>query len=146
MMEKLVHLIKNVLDKEEYVYISKKIDDEELFMLSFQHSNVAIILSEDGEFINIVAKGNWEKELLYRESDKYKMKLFQDILKENYRRKLVKWSFDYDDGDLTVGVELPLEDATLTEKQFLRSFNSVVGHAEEMFGKIDKNFKNNIQE
>lgn len=46
--------------------------------------------------------------------------VFQQMLYANYNTKFGTWEYDPSDGDLRFTVEIPLEDATMTQKQFDR--------------------------
>jgi hypothetical protein len=47
-------------------------------------------------------------------------KVLEYILYLNYNTKFGTWEFDPSDGDIRLAVEIPLEDAKMTEKQFAR--------------------------
>lgn len=46
--------------------------------------------------------------------------VMQYILRSNYQTKFGTWELDHKDGDLRFAVEIPLEDAVMTSKQFKR--------------------------
>ena len=62
--------------------------------------------------------------------------LFSHLLFLNYKTKFGTWEFDPSDGDIRLAVEIPLEDALMTEKQFLRIKDFMVQngdtHADEI--------------
>lgn len=49
--------------------------------------------------------------------------LLMRMLYENYECKFGTWEYDPNDGDIVMKVEIPLEDAKMTEKQFRRIFS-----------------------
>ena len=48
-----------------------------------------------------------------------------------WRTKLIKFEYDEQDGEIRALVEFPLEDAALTQKQFLRCLNGLVQIVDE---------------
>jgi hypothetical protein len=52
------------------------------------------------------------------------------LREQNYLKKLGRWSFDTDDGDHYIGINIPIEDGTLTFKQFARIFGALYSGAQ----------------
>ena len=48
------------------------------------------------------------------------------MLAMNYGTKFGTWEFDPEDGDIRLAIEIPLEDALMTEKQFSRIFGYMI--------------------
>lgn len=61
--------------------------------------------------------------------------LLPQLLYFNYNTKFGTWEYDPSDGDLRFSVEIPLEDALMTEKQFQRII-SMLGTSLDHIGKI----------
>ena len=60
------------------------------------------------------------KDNLHIKDHKYAAKVLSHILYLNYQTKFGTWEYDPSDGDIRLAVEIPLEDAQMTEKQFNR--------------------------
>ncbi|MGB5964569.1 MAG: YbjN domain-containing protein [Sulfurimonadaceae bacterium] len=76
---------------------------------------------ENGELFD------WAMQLLDENRDnvnlgdnQYSAKVLSHMLYMNYQTKFGTWEFDPADGDIRLEVEIPLEDALMTEKQFNR--------------------------
>ncbi|MFM8495505.1 MAG: hypothetical protein ACKOEM_08260 [Planctomycetia bacterium] len=80
-------------------------------------SGVAIVirLDEGGKYLELVAPG------LYRSHGcRHKAALFQALLDVTLRTKMIRFEHDPADGEIRCSVEFPIEDGTLTAKQFHR--------------------------
>jgi len=78
---------------------------------------VAIVarLSEGGKYLELTAPG------LYRSHGcEHPAALFQALLDATMRTKLIRFEHDPADGEIRCTVECPIEDGTLTAKQFQR--------------------------
>lgn len=80
-----------------------------------------IRLREDGELFE------WQMQILDENHDSLKVKEHQyldkfltHMLYINYNTKFGTWEYDPSDGDCRLVIEIPLEDALMTEKQFMR--------------------------
>lgn len=62
--------------------------------------------------------------------------LLPQLLSYNYETKFGTWEFDPSDGDIRLAVEIPLEDAVMTEKQLERIMSMMLGTSEEYVTKI----------
>ncbi len=62
---------------------------------------------------------------------KYLSQLLQHMLYINYKTKFGTWEFDPSDGDIRLAIEIPLEDALMTEKQFNRILNYIMQNGAE---------------
>jgi hypothetical protein len=81
------------------------------------HGGVAIVarLSEGGKYLELVAPG------LYRSHGcEHRAALFQALLDATMRTKMIRFEHDPADGEIRCTVECPIEDGTLTAKQFER--------------------------
>ncbi|QSZ42197.1 hypothetical protein GJV85_08755 [Sulfurimonas aquatica] len=111
------------MDLEEFKH---DLSDERIVsMSSDEDSKLAHILRapENGEMFK------WTVQLLDDNSDmidikehKYAGKVISHMLYLNYTTKFGTWEFDPSDGDMRLCVEIPLEDALMTQKQFKRIY------------------------
>jgi hypothetical protein len=60
------------------------------------------------------------------------------LREQNYLKKLGRWSFDTDDGDHYIGINIPIEDGTLTFKQFARIFGALYSVAQNTQDELRK--------
>jgi hypothetical protein len=92
-------------------FATKKFRDEN------GRTGVAIVirLAEGGKYLELVAPG------LYRSRDRaHREALFQALLDVTMRTKMIRFEHDPADGEIRCSVEYPIEDGTLTAKQFHR--------------------------
>jgi len=61
-----------------------------------------------------------ENGVIYIKNHKYLSTVLSHMLYMNYQTKFGTWEYDPNDGDIQLSVEIPLEDALMTEKQFMR--------------------------
>jgi len=87
---------------------------------------------ENGELFS------WQMQILDSELDNIKIKdnqylleILSHILYMNYNTKFGTWEFDPTDGDIRLVVEIPLEDAIMTEKQFSRIYGFMTANGQE---------------
>ncbi len=69
----------------------------------------------------------WQMQILDEDDDNVEIKdhehagkVLSHMLYLNYQTKFGTWEFDPSDGDIRLAVEIPLEDAIMTQKQFHR--------------------------
>ena len=99
-----------------------------------------IRLKEEGEMLS------YQVQILDEEADniavpedhEHIVVLMKYLLKENYDTKFGCWEYDHNDGDLRYSVGFPLEDATLTQKQFTRISGLMYRDVDTMMSKILK--------
>lgn len=60
------------------------------------------------------------------------------LLYLNYKTKFGTWEYDPIDGEIRLAVEIPLEDALMTESQFKRIFEFVVTNVDTYYNEINK--------
>lgn len=100
---------------------------------------ITIEVEEDGELLQIYSNlliGEENKSLKVKEHEHSGLVL-QHMLKINYDTKFGTWEFDPKDGEIRFAVEIPLEDAKMTEKQFKRII-SVIAQSEDGFAELLK--------
>ena len=89
-----------------------------------QHANnlpIVIHLSEDQEFLHL-----YTPELFHVKDHVYKGVLFQTLLSICWESKMLRYEYDPTDGEIRASIELPLEDAILTERQFNRCLSALI--------------------
>jgi hypothetical protein len=79
---------------------------------------IVLKLTENGEFLQLIVPG-----LLAVKDCIYKGVIFQTMLAISYQVKMLRFEYDPEDGEVRASIELPLEDAPLTERQFNRCLN-----------------------
>jgi hypothetical protein len=85
------------------------------------HLIIIIALEENGEFFKIFAP----KCYVYADEE-FKKEVFQTLLMITWRSKMLTFEYDATDGEICASVEFPIEDSTLTQKQFLRAIFALV--------------------
>ena len=105
--------------------------DKNTIILGFQGKDelqcgVKIELEEDGSLLQVYSNllMNKDQDILKVKNHEHSALVLQHMLKINYDEKFGTWEFDPKDGEVRFAVEVPLEDATMTEKQF----NRIMGH------------------
>lgn len=106
-------LIKSFLNLKNVKYLYDP--EKETFIISFTPHVLLIRLEEGGEFLQIRTLNFHQYE-----DGPHKETILQMIAAMNYRRKLVKFGYDPDDGEINGCIDIPIEDAELTETQFFR--------------------------
>ena len=67
---------------------------------------------------------------------KYAGEVLSHLLFLNYKTKFGTWEFDPKEGDIRLAVEIPLEDALMTENQFKRIMSLMLGDADKHANEI----------
>ena len=116
--------IREFLDLKEvkYLYDSEK----EVFVMSFAPNVLLVRLEENGEFLQFRTLNFYQ----YK-NGKYKEHVLQILAAMNYQRKLVKFGYDPDDGEINGCIDIPIEDATFTSTQFFRCMAALLEALEE---------------
>jgi hypothetical protein len=81
---------------------------------------VAVTVSEDGEFLEFTAPRLYDAR---RSRDAGR--LFQALLDVTMRTKLVRFEHDPEDGEIRCTVSYPVEDGSLTRRQFRRMLEAI---------------------
>lgn len=98
---------------------------------------------EDGELLDYQVQLRVNDENLTVPQDhKHILVLLKYLLRQNYITKFGCWEYDYTDGDIRFLVEIPFEDATMTQKQFKRITSLMFGNVDTMMGNILKILQN----
>jgi len=110
------------LDNLEITY--QKEEDVIMFGISNddEHAMVFVRAKEDGELFDLQMEPldeNHEAFDLPKES-KHMQKILAHMLYMNYKAKFGSWEYDPSDGDIRFSIEIPLEDATMTQNQLTR--------------------------
>ncbi len=85
-------------------------DEEDL-----QRIRMVIQLEEDGEFLKVFAPGAYKCA-----AGPNALAILQSFMYVHWRTKMLQYEYDPSNGQIQAMIELPLEDAKLTKKQFLR--------------------------
>jgi len=96
------------------------------------HQSHFIRAREDGELFD------WGMQLLDADlnnmkiaDNEYSAKILSHMLYMNFSTKFGTWEFDPSDGDIRLQVEIPLEDALMTQKQFSRIYGFMTKNGQE---------------
>jgi hypothetical protein len=89
-------------------------------------------VEEDGEYFKLMAPNLYH----YPPDGENCSEVFRILLGVCWRSKLIKYEYDERDGEIRAIVEFPLEDGTLTGKQFLRCLNGLVQIIDEYHAAI----------
>jgi hypothetical protein len=85
------------------------------------HLQLVIRVVEDGEFVVVLAPQAWNIDAC-----PHKAAVFETLVALQARFKLLRFDYDPDDGEIRPNVELPVEDSTLSSKQFHRLMHAVI--------------------
>jgi len=83
---------------------------------------IVVQLDDDGEFFKLFAP----EVLAGVNEHPYKDAILETMLCISWETKMLQWEYDPCDGEIRAIIELPLEDGTLTERQFYRCLNGLV--------------------
>jgi hypothetical protein len=129
-MTTTIQHIAKILDKRGWVYqLNKDASNIRTKVESAQLENFVIVieLTENGEYLSLRTSP-----LVQVKAHVYKGVLFQTLLIIAQEVKLLRWEYEPSTGDIRASVELALEDATLTEKQFNRLLNGLIYLVDEV--------------
>lgn len=82
---------------------------------------IIIQLSEGGEFLHL-----YTPQLLKIKDNVFKGLAFQTLLNISWGVKMLRFEYDTVDGEVRASIEFPLEDSSLTEKQFNRCLSGLI--------------------
>ncbi|MEO0410180.1 MAG: hypothetical protein AAF289_22770 [Cyanobacteria bacterium P01_A01_bin.135] len=85
-------------------------------------------LEEDGEFFKLFAP----QVLTGLQHHPHKLAILQTMLRISWETKMLQWEYDPSDGEIRAIIEFPLEDATLTERQFNRCLDGLMEIIDEI--------------
>jgi hypothetical protein len=114
----------DVNDDHEAIAIGFKLDPDETSYRDGDgdaHLMIVIRVMEGGEFVSMLAPAAWNVA-----KARHKAAVFEALLSLQARFKLLRFDYDPQDGEIRPNVELPVEDATLTSKQFHRLMHAVL--------------------
>jgi hypothetical protein len=89
---------------------------------------IVVQLEEDGEFFEMFAP----RVMSGIKDHPHKAAILQTMLSISWETKMLQWEYDPDDGEIRAIIEFPLEDSTLTEKQFNRCLYGLVQLVDEI--------------
>jgi hypothetical protein len=102
-------------DQVERIITGVEADNLEDFMIVAQ-------LDEDGRFFRLFAP----QVLSNVKNHRHKVAILQTMLAISWETKMLQWEYDPSDGEIRAIIEFPLEDSTLTEKQFNRCLSGLI--------------------
>ena len=83
---------------------------------------IVVQLDEDGKFFRVFAP----QVLSGVKDHPHKAAILQTMLVISWETKMLQWEYDPSDGEIRAIIEFPIEDSTLTEKQFNRCLSGLV--------------------
>jgi hypothetical protein len=89
---------------------------------------IVIQLDEEGEFFELFAP----RVLSGVKDHPHKAAILQTMLCISWETKMLQWEYDPSDGEIRAIIEFPLEDSTLTERQFNRCLFSLIELVDEI--------------
>lgn len=89
---------------------------------------IVIQLDEGGEFFELFAP----RVLSGVKDHRHKAAILQTMLCISWETKMLQWEYDPTDGEIRAIIEFPLEDSTLTERQFNRCLYSLIELVDEI--------------
>ncbi len=98
-----------------------------------KHLGVVIKLEENGEFLQIFTPKCYSVP-----DETNRAALMQTLLMVSWKTKMIQFEFDDNDGEIRAMIEFPLEDAILTQKQFMRAFQGLVQIVDKYHPVMDK--------
>jgi len=118
------HDLKYMVDeKRDAVLIGFGIDPE----LSYRDEDgdpfirLVVRVLEGGEFVTVLAPNAWNIDDCI-----YKAAVLEALVSIQMQYKMLRFDYDPNDGEIRPNIELPLEDATLTSRQFQRLIHGVL--------------------
>jgi hypothetical protein len=123
--------IADYLDKKGWKY---RLDEEQSRILTGVRADnledflIVIQLDEDGEFFELFAP----RVLSGVKDHPHKSAILQTMLCISWETKMLQWEYDPSDGEIRAIIEFPLEDSTLTERQFNRCLYSLIELVDEI--------------
>lgn len=83
---------------------------------------IVVQLDEEGKFFRLFAP----QVLSGVKDHPHKAAILQAMLVISWETKMLQWEYDPSDGEIRAIIEFPIEDSTLTEKQFNRCLSGLV--------------------
>ena len=126
--------------------ISSWLTEKEIKHQHITEKEIIVFVTGDGEtsqshFIRAREDGelfDWGMQLLDDERESVNIKghkhsglILSHMLYMNYNTKFGTWEFDPSDGDIRLQIEIPLEDAVMTPKQFNRILGFMTSNAQK---------------
>ncbi|NUM34951.1 MAG: YbjN domain-containing protein [Candidatus Brocadiae bacterium] len=116
--------VRSFLEEKSVKYLFDA--EKEVFIISFAPNVILVRLEENGEFLQFRTLNFYQ----YRDG-KYKEGILQLLCEVNYQRKLVKFGYDKEDGEINACVDIPIEDSNFTSTQFFRSMAALLEALDE---------------
>ncbi|MEM9923519.1 MAG: hypothetical protein ACFB2X_28100 [Rivularia sp. (in: cyanobacteria)] len=83
---------------------------------------IVVQLDEEGKFFRVFAP----QVLSGVKDHPHKAAILQTMLVISWETKMLQWEYDPSDGEIRAIIEFPIEDSTLTEKQFNRCLSGLI--------------------
>jgi hypothetical protein len=83
---------------------------------------IVVQLDEDGKFFRVFAP----QVLSGVKDHPHKAAILQTMLGISWETKMLQWEYDPSDGEIRAIIEFPIEDSTLTQKQFNRCLSGLI--------------------
>ena len=93
---------------------------------------IIVRVDEEGEYFKLLAPNLYN----YPPDGPDRAEVFRVLLSVCWRSKLIKYEYDARDGEIRAIVEFPVEDSTLTLRQFMRCLNGLVQIIDEYHAAI----------
>jgi len=93
---------------------------------------IIVRVDEEGEYFKLLAPNLYN----YPPDGPDRAEVFRVLLSVCWRSKLIKYEYDERDGEIRAIVEFPVEDSTLTLRQFMRCLNGLVQIIDEYHAAI----------
>lgn len=87
---------------------------------AIERLQITIELKENGKFCRM-----YVPRLLCFHKHPYREAIFRTLLCLSWETKMLRWEYDAIEGEVRAGIELPLEDAPLKERQFHRCISAL---------------------
>lgn len=123
-MSTSIENIKMFLEEREVKYLYDQ--EKEVFIMSFAPNVILVKLEEGGEFLQFRTLNFFQ----YKKG-KYRENILLLLASMNYNRKLVKFGYDQEDGEINGCIDVPIEDGNFTPDQFFRCIASLLEALEE---------------
>lgn len=101
---------------------------------------IKMYASEDGELFRalVYLLDKTTNKIVKHVDKKHMENIMKHLLYINYQTKLGTWELDKNDYEIRLAVEIPLEDAQMTKKQFDRIYNYLLKYGDSGFRQIQR--------
>ncbi|NJK41126.1 MAG: hypothetical protein HC934_06815 [Acaryochloridaceae cyanobacterium SU_2_1] len=117
--------IASYLDAQGFIYEIQPEKSRIITQIEAEHVDdflIVVQLDEEGEFFKLFVP----EVLIGVQNHPHKAVILQTMLVISWETKMLQWEYDASDGEIRAIIEFPLEDSTLTERQFDRCFSGLI--------------------